>query len=132
MFSEIVRNGSRLSAWYTTPIASFRNATRLDSESEVTSVVPMVTSPAVGIVSPASTPRRVDFPHPLGPMIATLDPPSTTNSGQSRARNGPAAVGYSTTRSWTRIVFVSLIVSPHVGFEDETSAQPDQPVWGRG
>src|SRR5215207_2846700 len=105
MFSEIVRNGSRLSAWYTTPIASFRNATRLDSESEVTSV---------------------------GPMIATLDPPSTTNSGQSRARNGPATVGYSTTRSWTRIVFVSLIVSPHVGFEDETSAQPDQPVWGRG
>src|SRR5215212_6365043 len=132
MFSEIVRNGSRLSAWYTTPIASFRNATRLDSESEVTSVVPTFTSPAVGIASPASTPRRVDFPHPLGPVIATLDPPGTTNSGQSRARTGPATVGYSTTRPLTRIVFVSLIVSPHAGFEDEAADRLDRPVWGRG
>ena len=37
------------------------------------------------MASPASKPSRVDFPHPLGPMIATLSPPSTSSRSRLRA-----------------------------------------------
>ena len=50
------------------------------------------TSPRAGMISPAVSLRRVDFPHPLGPTKATVVPRGTAREMPSSARTGPLPV----------------------------------------
>ena len=65
------------------------------------SVPPTRTAPAVGVASPSSTRSSVDFPHPLGPAIATTSPGSTVSDSaverrrratRRRPRSGPRGI----------------------------------------
>ena len=49
---------------------------------------PMRTVPRCGATKPNTTESRVDFPQPLGPVMATISPGSTTNDAPSRAGVG--------------------------------------------
>jgi len=79
-------------AGQTRPTPRRRRIVRPDSPSPARSWSPTRTRPAVGTSSPPIRPSRVDFPHPLGPAIATLLPGSTAKVTPSSARTMPLGV----------------------------------------
>ncbi|KAM9867178.1 hypothetical protein ACIFOC_00094 [Leucobacter aridicollis] len=80
MFSAAVSSGSSIPCWKTNPNRRSRKADRASSESVARSSNPVPserltkTAPESGVRIPARTYRRVDFPEPLGPIIATDSP----------------------------------------------------------
>ena len=61
------------------------------------STPPSWTDPACGATNPSSTASSVDFPHPLGPVSATISPGSTASEMPSST--GPPRPGKATRRS---------------------------------
>ena len=74
MFSAAVRLGSRLKLWKTNPTFAWRNAALRVSGSAKSDVPLIRTSPESGSRSPERRYRRVLFPAPLGPIMATNSP----------------------------------------------------------
>ncbi|BDZ51694.1 hypothetical protein GCM10025867_39350 [Frondihabitans sucicola] len=71
-FSRAVRVGMRLKLWKTKPISWARMSASFESPSEETCLPPSTTEPEVGLSRAPSIWRRVDFPPPVGPWIATI------------------------------------------------------------
>ena len=55
------------------------------------SYVPMLTRPADGRISPASSAIRVDLPEPDGPTRASISPGAMVRSTPARATTSPAS-----------------------------------------
>ncbi len=70
MFSSAVSVGSRLNCWKMKPTLVRRSVVSPPSDSPVSRVSPMNTSPRVTESSPARQCMSVDLPEPDGPMIA--------------------------------------------------------------
>ena len=86
MFSSAVSIGRRLKNWKMKPMCSRRSFVSSVSLSSAMLVPSMVTSPAVGLSSPARMCMRVDLPEPDGPMTLVSFPRSTSRSTPQRAR----------------------------------------------
>jgi hypothetical protein len=86
MFSYALRVGIRLNAWKMKPIFSRRSSVSCLSLRVDRSVSPMNTLPLVSPSRPAMQCIRVDFPEPLGPMMAVNLPFSKLTSTPSSAR----------------------------------------------
>ena len=85
-FSRAVRVGSSPENWKTNPISRERSSEISSSERPPISIPRIRTVPEVGRMSPASMPRRVDFPLPERPTIRTNSPGRTPNCTSSTAR----------------------------------------------
>ena len=90
-FSTAVSSSIRWKAWKTNPTASWRSRARARSLIWSTRLPASRTSPPDGRSSPPSRCSRVDFPQPLGPMMATVSPAATSRSTPSTARTRPAS-----------------------------------------
>ena len=93
-FSTAESVGTRLKNWNTKPTLRRRRRARSVSLNPSIRVPSSQTSPAVGRSSPASRLRSVDFPHPLGPMIATNSPRSIEMSTPRRPSTFAPPVSY--------------------------------------
>src|SRR5262249_33543750 len=90
------------------------------------------TAPRLGRSKPARICRRVDLPHPEGPMIATNSPSATLKSMPSSTDREPFRVGYSLHRSVTVILapiaqpyHVELLESPHEAVQQQANHAND-------
>src|SRR5215211_6538923 len=71
------------------------------------------TAPRLGRSKPARICRRVDLPHPEGPMIATNSPSATVKSMPFSTGRAPFWIGYSFHRSVT-VILVPITPPYHV------------------
>src|SRR5437016_4451426 len=78
------------------------------------------TAPRSGRSKPAKIFRRVDLPHPEGPMMATNSPSAIVKSMPSRTDREPFRIGYAFHKSLTVILvpiappyYVELLEPPH-------------------
>ena len=92
MFSSAVSVGTRLNDWKMKPTSDRRSSVSFLSLKSARRVSPMNASPDVRRSSPAMQCMRVDFPEPLGPMIAVKRalPNSTVTSWRAVTAASPS------------------------------------------
>src|SRR3954453_20936863 len=95
MFSAAVSIGSRLKNWKMKPMWSRRSLVSAVSSRPTTSTPATVTSPEVGLSSPARMCISVDLPEPDGPITAVSRPRAMSSETPRRAggAGGPPAEG---------------------------------------
>ena len=103
--STAVSEGSRLDCWKTMPMRSRRRAAASSRLRVVVSTPALVTEPESGVTSVEATARRLDFPEPLGPVMAPTVPGSTVREALSTAtmRSSPSG--------WVRVTSLSWITA---------------------
>ena len=85
MFSAAVSIGSRLKNWKMKPMWSRRSFVSSVSSRSLMSTPATVTSPEVGLSSPARMCMSVDLPEPDGPMTAVRRPSAMSTETPRRA-----------------------------------------------
>ncbi|MCW0449946.1 hypothetical protein NB706_002780 [Xanthomonas sacchari] len=91
MLSRVLRNGSRLNCWNTTPQWSARKRSRAALRKVARSCPATRTQPAVGCSTPAIKASKVLLPDPLAPRSNSCCPRGSANDAMSST--GAAAPG---------------------------------------
>jgi len=131
MFSSAVSVGTRLNDWKTNPTRSRRSAVRALSSSEVRSVSPMNTRPAVIESSPARQCISVTCRSRTGPMIAVNRPRSSSTETSSRATTcvlpSPKILVTPTARAAAEVVVGAALVTSATLSRQGGPIHPDFP-----
>src|SRR5690625_151022 len=132
-FSIAVRRGRRLKSWKTKPTRPARRAARRSSSSAPSASSRSVTSPCVGLSSPARSASSVVLPEPDGPRMARASPATTASSMSRRMASGPSGLLTSLPRAFAMTgdvmrvltaVFVGMILILGAGSAQATDARP--------
>src|SRR5262249_30287796 len=128
-FSAAVSAGSRLYCWNTNPRIFLRNAICCPPSSLSISWPSTITSPALALVNPVITERRVGLSQPLGPTSTVIAPQRTSRSTPRRANSFPPPFPNSlrTSRHWTAISeSISLPSEDRCRFQNQDPTDADQ------